>query len=317
MCYFPQVITLQSAVCSGFCPKSSYETQSSSLQRYLNMMRSKNLITLSAALALAAFGQAASACAISAWSSATGVTVAANTGLPSAGFARTSGACSLKTLGPSQFVSDTSPGSANSYKARFYVKADAGAAGAIFKARNSGGTNIITITQSATGLAFNVNGAATQPAAIPTVAGRWYVVEMDWAAGAAASFRVQGNGGLATTGVTSTSSAAPAADVIANVQLGNIDAAGAGVITFDEFDSRRTTAPGRLCRGDANNSSAAAPVTGLLTGGDAQAIFAEVGAVALATGQPDYNQNGTVTGGDAQQIFNLITNSLDRTCGAQ
>jgi hypothetical protein len=276
------------------------------------MMRSKSLITLSAALALAAFGQAAQACAISAWSSATGVTQAANTGEPAAGFARYSGRCSFKTTAGSQFVQDNSPGSASSYKARMYVKADAGSAGNVFKARNAAGTAIITIAKSGTTFTFNVNGAATQPAPVTIIEGRWYSIEMDWAAGAAATFKVKGAGQtVATSPAAVTSGAAPAGDLIANVQMGNTEAAGTGTMSFDEFDSRRTTAPGRLCRGDANGNSAGNPA-GVLTGGDAQAIFNEVGTGGLSPGQPDFNENGTVTGGDAQAIFNAVGTGVNQ-----
>jgi hypothetical protein len=69
-----------------------------------------------------------------------------------------------------------------------------------------------------------------------------------------------------------------------------------------------------LCRGDGNNSSAGNPA-GLLTAGDAQAIFAEVGGT-IAIGQPDFNESGGVTAADAQQIFGLITSGADRTCSA-
>ncbi len=270
------------------------------------MMRSKSLITLSAALALAAFGQAAQACALSAWSSATGVTQAANTGEPPAGFARYSGRCGLRTTAGNQFVQDNSPGSANSYKARFYVKADAGSSGDLFKARNAGGTAIITVAYNGTAFTFNVNGAATQPAAVTATAGRWHSIEIDWAAGAVATFKVKGAGQtVATSPAAVSSTAAPAGDLIANVRLGNTEAAGTGTVSFDEFDSRRTTAPGRLCRGDANNSSAGNPA-GQLTGGDAQAIIAESVGTALALGQPDFNENGSVTGGDAQAVIAAV-----------
>jgi hypothetical protein len=263
------------------------------------MMRIKSILSLSTAIAMAVFTQGAQACAISAWSSATGITVA-DTGAPAAGFSRYSGVCGLKTVGGAKFVQDNSPGSANSYKARFYVRPEAGAAGTIFKARNAASASVLSVAANGTAFTFAVNGAVAATT-VPYTAGAWYSVEMNFTAGAATTFTVTGNGGTLAPGGTSvivTAAASGAGDVIANVQIGNIEAAGTGSIGFDEFDSRRTTAPGRLCRGDANGN-------GLIQGTDRTAITNDATGT-LATGQADCTENGLVQGTDRTCVTNLI-----------
>jgi hypothetical protein len=258
------------------------------------MMRTKSILSLSAAIAMAVFAQGAQACAISAWSSATGLTVA-DTGAPTAGFSRYSGICGLKTVGGAKFVQDNSPGSAGTYKARFYVRGEAGAAGTIFKARNAASASVIAITANGTAFSFAVNGA-TAATTVPYTVGSWYAIEMDFTAGAATTFNVTGAAGAS---VPVTAAASAAGDLIANVQLGNIEAAGTGNFGFDEFDSRRTTAPGRLCRGDATGN-------GLIQGNDRTAISNEIATVGLATGQPDCTENSLVQGNDRTCVSNLI-----------
>ena len=109
-------------------------------------------------------------------------------------------------------------------------------------------------------------------------------------------------------GTATFSNLANSADSITEARLGLIT--GTPTVTapvfFDEFDSRRTQNPGRLCRGDANGN-------GSLTGGDAQAVINETVNGVIAIGQPDANENGGVTGGDAQAIINLVVN-VGATC---
>jgi hypothetical protein len=75
------------------------------------------------------------------------------------------------------------------------------------------------------------------------------------------------------------------------VIVGSPTFAGGSSYFFDEFDSRRTTNPGRLCRGDADNNNAVNVF-------DIGAIVAEMQQPAnpavLTSGQPDFNEDGTV-----------------------
>ena len=242
-------------------------------------------------------GQITSACSLSPWTSALGLT-STDTGEPSDGFSRYSGRCSLRVNGPNKYVQDNSPVNATTYFARFYVNTGTLANADIFKALDAANSTVIRVSYNAGALSFFVRGAVTQPADIPADAGRWYSVELEWAQGAASDFRVkvQGNGGAAVVApVTAINSAS---DTINNVQLGMINAGASGQGFFDGFSSRRNAPPGRLCRGDANGN-------GLIQGSDRVAISNEI-AGTIATGRPDCNENGAVQGADRVCVSNLI-----------
>ncbi len=104
-------------------------------------------------------------------------------------------------------------------------------------------------------------------------------------------------------------SAASSSGDVAAVRLGDIDGAGGGSAVFDDFDSRRTTRPGRLCRGltDATRDA--------LTFADAIAIFNDAASNStVTTGQPDYNEDGLVTFSDAIAVFNRSVSASTRPC---
>jgi len=270
-------------------------------------MNHKNLIGTAVAAALLFGAQAVSACAI-AWSSATGLTAADDTGEPTAGFSRYSGRCSLRApnsnAGAGRFVTDTTPNNETSYRVRFYYyTGDISGVADIFQARNTGGTNIIRVTHDGNQLSFTTNtGSAAQNVTVAD--SKYYSIEINWAAAA-------GTGSMTATvtGAGSNTPVAPspnfanlsnAADSITEARLGLI--AGTPTVTapvfFDEFDSRRTQSPGRLLRGDANNDSS------VLVGDAIQARNEALGG-ALAVGQPDCNEDGQVLVGDGICIRNI------------
>lgn len=270
-------------------------------------MNSKFFLGTAIAAALAFGASTASACQISAWSSATGLTVA-DTGEPSAGFARYSGRCSLRVNAGSKFVQDNTPADEASYRVRFYYFTGdiSGGEVDIFRARSSTPTNIVRVTHDGNLIRFYTNtGGAAQ--SVTVADNRYYAVEINWAAATTAggtngsmTASVTGNGGN-LAGTATFNSLSNGNDRITDAQMGLITAATvANPVYFDEFDSRRTTSPGRLCRGDANGN-------GTLTGGDAQAVINEVVNGVIALGQPDCNESGTMTGGDAQCVIGLVT----------
>jgi len=140
----------------------------------------------------------------------------------------------------------------------------------------------------------------------------YYSIELAWAAGTVApattgsmTGTVTGKSGqVATANVAGTvnfTGLANSADSITDARIGLI--AGAPTVStavnFDEFDSRRTTNPGRLCRGDSNG------VNGI-TATDRSAITTELANGALAAGQPDCNESGGVTATDRSCVTALL-----------
>lgn len=261
-------------------------------------MNHKALLGTAVAAALMFGAQAASACSISAWSSATGLT-AADAKDPTTGGKRYSGSCDLTISNAStpRFVTDTTPNNEATYQVRFYYFTGniSGATADIFQARNTGGTNIMRVTHDGNQLSFTANsGGAAQNVIVQD--NKYYAIEMAWAAGAGTgsmTATVTGAGSATPAGTASFTNLSNSADSISEARLGLI--AGAPTVTaavhLDEFDSRRTTSPGRLCRGDANNDNA---VNVFDIGAMVPEIQQPGNAAVLTVGQPDFNEDGGI-----------------------
>lgn len=289
-------------------------------------MNNKYLLGTAVAAALMFGAQAASACAISAWTSATGLT-AADTGEPTAGFSRTSGACSLRVANSNgtagRFVTDATPNNETSYRVRFYYfTGDVTGSTDIFQAVNTGNTNIIRVAHNGSQLSFFVNGVAN-PQTVTVVDNKYYSIELAWSAAAgtgAMTGTVTGNSGAATTaavaGTVNFPALSNASDNITEVRLGMITGtattAALASAYFDEFDSRRTQNPGRLCRGDAGGGTAGAP-DGIIGSADRVLITNEIlGSGTQPRGQPDASEDGLVASADRVAVTNMILASV--TC---
>ena len=283
-------------------------------------MNHKSLLGTAVAAALIFGAQAASACAISAWSTATGLT-AADTGEPTAGFKRYSGRCSLKVTDAAtpRFVTDTTPNNEASYRVRFYYFTGniSGATADIFQARSTGSANIIRVTHDGNQLNFSTTSGT--PVNITVADNKYYVIELAWAAAAGTGSltgTVTGNSGTGAAplqaGAINIANLNNAADSITEARIGLI--AGAPTVTapvfFDEFDSRRTQNPGRLCRGDA-----ASPANNVVNVFDAVAIINDASGnpAQLSLLQPDVNDDGVVSVFDAVGAV-TIAGSAFATC---
>jgi hypothetical protein len=288
-------------------------------------MTHKILFGSALAIAMAIGANAASACSVDAWSVRNNVGPA-DAGEPTAtgDFPRYSGRCALKVNASNKFVQDNTPNNETSYRARFYyMTGNVTGETDIFQARNTSGTNIIRITHDGNVLRFYVNNGPA-PAQVTVADNRYYSIEFAWTAGTVAppttgtfTATVTGNSGNnaanSVAGTVNYTGLNNAADSITEARLGviagpvpGVNAAGEAAVYFDEFDSRRTTNPGRLCRGDANGS-------GQITAGDRSAVTAELGSSpTLAAGQPDCNESGSVTSADRSCITQRL--SLSDPC---
>jgi hypothetical protein len=233
------------------------------------------------------------ACSTAAWNG--GETGNPQEGRPADGVARYSGQCGLRSAATAQFVTDNTPTAETTFRARFYVYTGLSAGSAqVFRANNAGGTQQIGVTYTHPGtLTFNTTGGSGTVAVVPD---RWYSVELDWARAAPrANMLVTVRGAAATTNSTATITGVGAADVIDTAQLGWVSGTGTasarGIVT-DAYESRRSTAIGQLCRGDANNDR-------ILNVGDRGAVTTEVlSGTTLGAGQPDCNEDGVINVGD-------------------
>ena len=265
------------------------------------MIRLKTLLGAAIISAMAFTG--ANACSISAWSATDSVGVVAADSGEAPAFSRYSGRCSLRIAGgaTAKYVQDNTPTNATSYKSRVYVlpsTVDTGVGGFLFLARDGAGANLIRIALTGGNLQTTVTGSTAAIPAIPVTAGRYYSIELEWAQGAAAPFSIKVQGAGEAAPVVQTTTTNNPTGVLKDVRLG-LSAGSTGTAFFDEYDSRRTTAPGRLCRGDATGNA-------LIQGTDRLAISNEINGVALAVGQPDVTENGLVQGTDRLAVSNLI-----------
>lgn len=245
-------------------------------------------------LALAATGllfasQAALACTTDNWNGGVnGMLNAAQPDDPTNPAARYSGLCGLEVVGAqTAYVQDNSPGGIDRIIARFYVLAGNDSQAIVYRGRDGSGGTLFEISIAAGGTVTATSGAGNASAA--GVAGNWNSIEIDWSSGSGMTLTV--NGGMPVTAGSSTTG------LVSNVRLGNLNSAN-GTLTFDAYESRRSTAIGRLLRGDANNSGTVNIV-------DASAIIAELDGT-LQTGQPDCNENGVVNIVDASCVITLL-----------
>ncbi len=184
----------------------------------------------------------------------------------------------------------------------------------IMQSRNTATTNIIRVTADGTNLKFYVNGTATT-ATIPVVDNKYYSIELAWAAAPAGApttgtltGTVTGNSGAAANaavaGTVNITGISNSLDRITDTRMGLVSGGTAvtAPVFFDEFDSRRTTNPGRLCRGDA-----ASPLNKVVNVFDAVAVVNDASGVPanLSIGQPDANEDGVVSVFDAVATVNI------------
>jgi hypothetical protein len=248
--------------------------------------------------ALALLGQPALACTTGAWSSDTGVTVGGPEGNP-ATLARYSGLCAMQAAS-SVHVEDASPGGISRIRARFYMLANNTSEAVVYRGLNSSDQPIFAVRVAPNGDVRLASGSSTALCATCANAGAWNSIEIDWNAGGN-SLDVWVNSD-ATTAPADASAAFNSSQSISSVRLGNLNGA-SGSINFDSYESRRTTAIGRLCRGEVTGD-------GTRTSDDFLAIFDEVasnGGTPTA-GQPDFTEDGQITNDDTLAVFELVAN---------
>lgn len=215
--------------------------------------------------------------------------------------ARYAGQCGLRSAATAQYVIDNTPTAETTFRARFYVYTGLTSGSAlVYEALNATTRQIgVTYDRGAGNLSFATTGAT--PQTITVVPDRWYSVELDWS-------RTRGNmlvavrGAGAATESLATVTGVGGTDQIDTARLGWVSGtgvAGARGIVTDAYESRRATAIGRLCRGDAN-------LDGTRNSGDQLAVRNEFFGTALAPGQPDASEDGSVNSSDQLAVRNIF-----------
>lgn len=199
---------------------------------------------------------------------------------------RVSGLCAME-LSATGSVKDTSPLAEPTVISRFYVYAQLNSgAPVIFEAfsDDAATSSLLTVTFDGSNFVFDAGADASSTPGKPG----WNLVELSWTGGSNMQYWV--NTDSLTTAATGSVSAA--AGTMESVILGTADALD-GVLTFDDYESHRSTPVGGLLMGDSNGN-------GTINVFDLISIQNEILGNALATGQPDCNLNGGVN------VFDLI-----------
>ena len=277
--------------------------------------------------ALAGMNAAMAACNTTQWGqgsppggAAIGAPVAGdpNTGDADGVVKRYSGVCGLAANASAKYVQDGSPSTEASFISRFYVHTGLTTGTAtVFTAMadEAADYSIFSVVFSGAALEFK-DRAGTTRISIPASANRWYAVESSWTrSNSTLAVKVKGaNAATESTGTDANFSVVDPGDGVDYVQFGWVSGAGTGEVTVDAYESRRSTAIGRLCRGDANGDTIYGVQDRIamtneilrLTNGDLTR--------ALPTGQPDCDENGSVTVTDRICVTNFITAIPAKTC---
>ncbi|MCE3004645.1 MAG: hypothetical protein LW860_18415 [Xanthomonadaceae bacterium] len=265
-------------------------------------MKIKNLALATAALLGLVGAPATFACSIAAWNGTVGGTPVAGRPTDATSVPRYSGQCGLRAAASGSFVADNTPTAEPAFRARFYVYTGLTSGSAVvYRALNASNAEQISVTynQGSPGtFSFAIPGATAQT--VPANTNAWYSIELNWANTGTLSATVRGAAG--TADATASITGGTAGGAIDTAQLGWISGtgvAGARAIVADAYESRRSTAIGRLCRGDANND-------GTRNSGDGISIRNEFLSATLAAGQPDANEDGSVNSGDGIIVRNLF-----------
>ena len=205
---------------------------------------------------------------------------------------RVSGLCAME-LAAAGSVKDTSPAAEAKAIMRFYVFAELNSGTpVIFEAFSDDDAASGLLTVSFDGSDFVFDAGAGASAAVPGKSG-WNLVELDWTGGTGMDYWVNAD----SISAAATGNISAAAGTMESVILGTADALD-GVLTFDAYESHRSTPVGALLMGDANGS-------GALSIADVIALFNELNGT-LATGQPDCNSSGGVSIADVICLFNNL-----------
>ena len=252
-------------------------------------MKMNRIAAVAAALFGLAAAQSSMACSLTAWGQGnppggTGAVGGPVTGEPddAVPVKRYSGRCGLQA-GPAAYVQDGLPTAEATYNAQFYMFTAAN--GTYFQADDAAAAAQIKVSFNGSNIVVERSAGGT-PASVVAAANRWYRVLVKFNATAGTlGYTVRGGGAAEATAVTGSIPGVVSTARIETAKLGLVT--GTGTATVDAFESRRTSDPTPLCRGDAN-------ADGILNVQDRIIITNEALATSLANGQPDVNEDGIV-----------------------
>ena len=246
------------------------------------------------ALVLGCLALDAMACSTDAWDDVSGGVK----GSPPA-ISRYSGLCAF-ALSSAGYV-ESRRASDQRYIARFYVLngIEGSEAMVIFRAYSddaaTGALFEVTLNGSQFGIDAGAAGGGSTSEDPPPAKPGWNLVEIDWASNGSVSYWINAD----SQSEPATGSVDAGSGTVQSVRLGAPGGFGnnSGTLTFDAFESHRSTPVGALLVGDANADS-------VVDSADVDAIRDEFFENGLSTGTPDCNEDGAVDSGDTICVIN-------------
>ena len=191
--------------------------------------------------------------------------------------ARYAGLCGA-TAPAGEFVQDDRPGGIERIIARFYVLNDGANDPVVYRGNTSGSVELFNVQLVGGNAVLNAGGTTVQGATQPG----WNSIEIDWdSAGGSIGIIVNGGTEDTATGISTAS--------LANVQVGNLNAAAGGSVVLDGYEAHLSTPVGRICNCNANGSA-----DDVVSVQDIIVVANDAAGSALASGTPDCNEDGVV-----------------------
>lgn len=232
------------------------------------------------------------ACTTDSWNG--GVSGSPVAGSPTA-VSRVSGTCAMK-LSAAGSVKDTSPSAEPAAYIRFYVFAQLNSGSpVIFEAFSDDNalSSLVQVRFNGTNFVFDAGAGASGN--VPGKTG-WNLVEMAWTGGSAMDYWVNTD----SNSTAATGSVDASAGTLEAVILGTTNTLD-GKLTFDDYESHRSTPVGGLLAGDGNQD-------GEINSGDINVIVNEFLFSTLGNGVPDCNLDGEVNSGDINCVVAIFLN---------
>ena len=267
-------------------------------------------------LVLASSAADATNCTVDNWSLAVELTDD-NVGTQGANNRRYAGPCGLRVpvSGTLRYLQDDTPANEAVFNVRFYfflndVTGDV----TLFQAAASNNDPVITATYDQSASAIDVDIAhatATQTLVAEGVdVTSWNSLEIQWKADGAETAKViLVNADLTDEVIGSAVNTSELRIDRARLGVLGVTSGATGSIDFDDYDSRRESVPGRLCRG-LTDPDRAVGNSGFqeLKFADIDNIFAEIASrgASPSAGVPDFDQDGQVKFSDLDAVFQRI-----------
>lgn len=255
------------------------------------------IVTSLTALGLLAGAGLAQACTLNNWDDAQGSIVDGGPG-EAPFLSRYQGLCGSRADADGSYVEALAAADEARMIQRFYFLAEGSGNATIYTAYSdeAGASPVFTVSYDGSNVTVTSNDGGTNAVApVSGSANNWHSVEIDWTSNGAIELWVDSD---ALTAASDASGTSGAASTISSVRIGSQALGGFDAVNVDSYVSRRSSAIGRLLRGDATGDGAINII-------DAVGIVSEIQSTPVS-GQPDCTEDGSINIIDAVCVVGII-----------